>query len=71
MHPRTPIEPNKPLWLAARTPHAKILMQSPALTPLQILAQSSDIHAAVARVLAFEAELSCDALSQPLILVTA
>jgi hypothetical protein len=46
-------------------------MQSPTLTPTQILAQSPEIQAAVARVLAFDAKLRRDTLSQPLILVTA
>ena len=54
-------------WIDAETPHAKVLREEQE--PPRALQFDDDIRAAIARVEAFQARLTREAIDQPLVVI--
>jgi hypothetical protein len=57
-------------WIDAKTPHAKVFRDE-ELTPSIELRNDVDVQAAIARIKAFQARITREALEKPLVIVEA
>ena len=57
-------------WIDAKTPHAKVFRDEELTTSIE-LRDDADVQAAIARIKAFQARFTREALERPLVIVEA
>jgi hypothetical protein len=57
-------------WIDAKTPHAKIFRDEELTTSIEVR-DDADVQAAIARIKAFQARFTREALERPLVIVEA
>jgi hypothetical protein len=57
-------------WIDAKTPHAKVFQDEELTTSIEVR-DDADVQAAIARIKAFQARFTREALERPLVIVEA